>query len=86
MFAGLGRGNRCALFLCFWLSFAHLGNTQSQWTLRCFVFFFLGIEDVSDWGYYGVMAMPIVLHQNFIPHTTAAAGSTGFRDKVYGHT
>lgn len=82
MFAGLGRGNRRLFFVSGCL--LHTSGIHRV-SGHCGLFFFLGIEDGSDWGYYGVMAMPAGLHQNFIPHTTAAAGSTGLRDKVYGH-
>lgn len=53
-------------------------------SVHCRVFF-LGTEERSDWGYYGVMAEPIGLHQNSLSHTTAAAASVGLPSQVCGH-
>lgn len=36
------------VLFCFWLSFAHLGNTQGQWTLQSFSSFFLGLKRGRD--------------------------------------
>lgn len=77
--------------MCFFFLFLVVFCTSREYTESAdtaVLFYFFGIEDRSDWGYYGVLAMPIGLHPNFIPHPprplvlpVSAKKSTGTPDK-----
>lgn len=64
-------------FLWFLVGFCTSREYTESVDTAVLLFFFFGTEDGLDWGYYGVMAGSIGLHQNSFSHTTAAAGSVG---------